>query len=109
LALSGGAARGLAHIGVIRALEEASVEIDLIGGAPVAEQHADAFSRENSSTSQHPRAASTSARVSRHDQAAEPPNRLGRPESFAHLLGWQAREDLRRRRAGLGRQPVVAV
>ena len=32
LALSGGAARGLAHIGVIRALEEACVEIDLIGG-----------------------------------------------------------------------------
>jgi len=32
LALSGGAARGNAHIGVIRALEEAGVEIDLIGG-----------------------------------------------------------------------------
>ena len=32
LALSGGAARGHAHIGVIRALEEAGVEIDLIGG-----------------------------------------------------------------------------
>jgi len=32
LALSGGSARGLAHIGVIRALEEAGVEIDLIGG-----------------------------------------------------------------------------
>ncbi len=32
LALSGGAARGHAHVGVIRALDEAGVEIDLIGG-----------------------------------------------------------------------------
>ncbi len=32
LVLSGGAARGFAHIGVIRALEEASVAVDLIGG-----------------------------------------------------------------------------
>jgi NTE family protein len=33
LALGGGAARGYAHAGVIRALEEAGVEIDLVGGA----------------------------------------------------------------------------
>jgi NTE family protein/lysophospholipid hydrolase len=32
LVLSGGGARGFAHIGVIRALEEAGVPIDLIGG-----------------------------------------------------------------------------
>ena len=28
----GGGARGLAHIGVIRALQEAGVEIDMVGG-----------------------------------------------------------------------------
>ena len=33
LALGGGAAKGLAHIGVIRALEEVGIPIDMIGGA----------------------------------------------------------------------------
>jgi predicted acylesterase/phospholipase RssA len=33
VALSGGGARGFAHIGVIRALQEASVPIDVVGGA----------------------------------------------------------------------------
>jgi NTE family protein len=33
LALSGGAARGLAHIGVLKALEEESIPIDMISGA----------------------------------------------------------------------------
>jgi predicted acylesterase/phospholipase RssA len=33
LVLSGGGARGLAHIGVLRALEEADVPVDFIGGA----------------------------------------------------------------------------
>ena len=32
VALSGGGARGFAHIGVIRALEEAGIPIDMIGG-----------------------------------------------------------------------------
>ena len=32
LVLSGGAARGYAHVGVIRALEEAGIPIDLVGG-----------------------------------------------------------------------------
>jgi predicted acylesterase/phospholipase RssA len=44
LVLGGGGARGLAHIGVLRALEEAAIPIDLIGGtsigAVVAAQHA---------------------------------------------------------------------
>lgn len=35
LVLSGGGARGLAHLGVLRALEEARVEIDLIGGTSI--------------------------------------------------------------------------
>ncbi|MDQ4075398.1 MAG: patatin-like phospholipase family protein, partial [Chloroflexota bacterium] len=35
LTLGGGGARGLAHIGVIRALEEAGFRIDVIGGASV--------------------------------------------------------------------------
>jgi NTE family protein/lysophospholipid hydrolase len=33
LALGGGSAKGIAHIGIIRALEEAGVPIDLVGGA----------------------------------------------------------------------------
>ena len=33
LVLSGGGARGLAHIGVVKALEEASIPIDVVGGA----------------------------------------------------------------------------
>jgi len=32
LTLGGGGARGLAHLGVIRALEEAGVAIDMVGG-----------------------------------------------------------------------------
>lgn len=44
LALGGGAARGFAHIGVIRALEEAGIPIDMAGGtsagALIAAQHA---------------------------------------------------------------------
>ena len=33
LVLGGGGARGLAHIGAIRALEEASIPVDFVGGA----------------------------------------------------------------------------
>jgi NTE family protein len=35
LALSGGAARGIAHAGVLRALEENAIPIDAIAGAPM--------------------------------------------------------------------------
>lgn len=35
LVLGGGGARGLAHIGVIRALEEAGIPIDLVGGTSI--------------------------------------------------------------------------
>ncbi|PYS21973.1 MAG: hypothetical protein DMF72_15250 [Acidobacteria bacterium] len=35
LALSGGAARGIAHVGVLRALEENNIPIDAIAGASV--------------------------------------------------------------------------
>jgi len=35
LVLSGGGARGLAHLGVIRALEEAGVEVDLVAGTSI--------------------------------------------------------------------------
>ena len=35
LALGGGAARGWAHIGVLRALEEAGIEIDMIAGTSI--------------------------------------------------------------------------
>jgi NTE family protein len=47
LVLGGGGARGFAHIGVIRALEEASVPIDRVGGASmgavIAAQYAQGF------------------------------------------------------------------
>jgi predicted acylesterase/phospholipase RssA/CRP-like cAMP-binding protein len=33
LVLGGGGARGVAHVGVIRAIEEAGIEVDLVGGA----------------------------------------------------------------------------
>lgn len=33
LALSGGGARGIAHLGVLKALEEANIQIDMISGA----------------------------------------------------------------------------
>lgn len=35
LVLSGGAAKGIAHIGVIRALEEAGIQIDMVGGTSI--------------------------------------------------------------------------
>ena len=35
LVLGGGGARGLAHLGVIRALEEAGVPIDVVGGTSI--------------------------------------------------------------------------
>lgn len=35
LVLSGGAARGLSHVGVIRALHEAGIELDLFGGTSI--------------------------------------------------------------------------
>ena len=35
LVLSGGGARGFAHLGVIRALREARVPIDFVGGASI--------------------------------------------------------------------------
>lgn len=38
LVLGGGAARGFAHIGVVRALQQAGIAIDLIGGASIGAQ-----------------------------------------------------------------------
>ena len=35
LVLAGGGARGLAHIGVFRALEEAGIEVDIVGGTSI--------------------------------------------------------------------------
>jgi len=35
ITLSGGAARGYAHIGVLRAFDEAGIEIDYISGASI--------------------------------------------------------------------------
>lgn len=33
LALSGGGARGFAHLGVLKALEEANIKVDMLSGA----------------------------------------------------------------------------
>ena len=35
LVLGGGGARGIAHVGIIRSLEEAGVPIDLVGGTSI--------------------------------------------------------------------------
>jgi len=46
LALSGGAARGLAHIGVLKALEEGHIPIDMIGGTSMGALIGAAYARE---------------------------------------------------------------
>jgi predicted acylesterase/phospholipase RssA/CRP-like cAMP-binding protein len=43
LVLSGGAARALAHLGVFRALDEAAIEVDIVGGASMGSVAAAAF------------------------------------------------------------------
>ncbi len=47
LALGGGAARGWAHIGVLRALDEAGIAIDMIAGTSIGLWSAAAISRES--------------------------------------------------------------
>ena len=46
LALSGGAARGMAHIGVLKALEEAAIPIDMISGTSAGAMVGAGFARE---------------------------------------------------------------
>ena len=46
--LGGGGARGLAHIGVLQALEEAGIPIDAIGGTSMGSVMAAAYARPSS-------------------------------------------------------------
>jgi NTE family protein len=63
LVLSGGGARGLSHIGVIRALREAGMELDLFGGASIGAVVAAgaALEWDNQELSEHMRAAFSDA------------------------------------------------
>ncbi len=53
LVLSGGGARGFAHIGAIRALEEASVEIDIAGGVSIGSLIAAAYTMDRNAAVMH--------------------------------------------------------
>ena len=47
LVLGGGGARGIAHVGVIRALEEAGIPIDMVGGTSIGSFVGGLYAREN--------------------------------------------------------------
>ena len=47
LVLGGGGARGISHVGVIRALEEAGIPIDMVGGTSMGACIAGLYAREN--------------------------------------------------------------
>jgi lysophospholipid hydrolase len=47
LVLGGGGARGLSHIGIIRALEEAGIPIDMVGGTSIGSFVGGLYAREN--------------------------------------------------------------
>ncbi|KAI9098781.1 hypothetical protein DFS34DRAFT_580168 [Phlyctochytrium arcticum] len=56
LVLGGGGARGISHIGVIRALEESGVPIDMIGGTSIGSFVGGLYARENDHVSVYGRA-----------------------------------------------------
>ena len=47
LVLGGGGARGLAHVGIIRALEEEGIPVDMVGGTSIGSFIGGLFAREN--------------------------------------------------------------
>lgn len=63
LVLGGGGARGIAHIGVIRALEEAGVPIDMVGGTSIGSFVGGLYARENDHVSVYGRAKMFSGRM----------------------------------------------
>ncbi|KAL7754395.1 phosphatidylcholine and lysophosphatidylcholine phospholipase [Sorochytrium milnesiophthora] len=63
LVLGGGGARGIAHIGFIRALEEAGVPIDMIGGTSIGSYVGGLYAREVNNVSIYGRAKSFSSRM----------------------------------------------
>ena len=56
LVLGGGGARGCAHIGVLRALEELGIPIDLVGGTSIGSFVGGLYARDGASVSSHGRA-----------------------------------------------------
>ncbi|KAJ3022388.1 UNVERIFIED_CONTAM: phosphatidylcholine and lysophosphatidylcholine phospholipase [Siphonaria sp. JEL0065] len=56
LALGGGSARGIAHVGVLRALEEAGIPIDMIGGTSMGSFVSGLYARESNHVSIYARA-----------------------------------------------------
>ncbi|TPX67764.1 hypothetical protein SpCBS45565_g03560 [Spizellomyces sp. 'palustris'] len=63
LVLGGGGARGISHIGVIRALEEAGIPIDMVGGTSIGSFVGGLYARENDHVSVYGRAKMFSGRV----------------------------------------------
>jgi len=63
LVLGGGGARGIGHIGVIRALEEAGVPIDMIGGTSIGAFIGGLYAKENDVVGVYGRAKSFGARM----------------------------------------------
>jgi predicted acylesterase/phospholipase RssA len=47
LVLGGGGARGIAHVGIIRAFEEVGIPIDMVGGTSIGSFVGGAYAREN--------------------------------------------------------------
>ncbi|KAI8823453.1 uncharacterized protein EV422DRAFT_565397 [Fimicolochytrium jonesii] len=56
LVLGGGGARGISHIGVIRALEEAGIPVDMVGGTSIGSFVGGLYARENDHVSVYGRA-----------------------------------------------------
>ncbi|KAJ3022451.1 phosphatidylcholine and lysophosphatidylcholine phospholipase [Thoreauomyces humboldtii] len=63
LVLGGGGARGVSHIGVIRALEEAGVPIDMVGGTSIGSFVGGLYARDNDHVSVYGRAKMFAGRV----------------------------------------------
>lgn len=64
LVLGGGGARGISHVGVIRALEEAGIPIDMIGGTSIGSFVGGLYARENDHVSVYGRTKSISTALS---------------------------------------------
>ena len=63
LVLGGGGARGLAHVGIIRALEEAGIPIDMVGGTSIGSFVGGCYARENDHVSVYGRSKMLSSRM----------------------------------------------
>ncbi|KAJ3228458.1 Neuropathy target esterase [Clydaea vesicula] len=64
LVLGGGGARGIAHVGIIQAFEEAGIPVDMVGGTSIGSFVGGLYARENDAVSIYGRAKSFSNRMS---------------------------------------------